>query len=86
MKSVPHCPKWWVGLNKSGEQIVGRKLRRKNFTGRQNHRNRKSKQSIEEDNLTRRQEEILTGRRNQRNLTSREADISNFKFEIVGMM
>ena len=29
MKSVPHCPKWWVGLNKSGEQIVGRKLRNK---------------------------------------------------------
>ena len=33
-------------------------------------------QSIQEDPLTRRQEEGLTGRRNHRNLTTREADIT----------
>ena len=35
-----------------------------------------SKQSIQEYNLTRRQEESLTGRRNYRNLTSLEADFT----------
>ena len=41
-------------------------------TDRQNHRNINSK----EDDLTQRQEEVVTGRRNHRNLNSPEADIT----------
>ena len=35
-----------------------------------------SKQSIQDDNLTGTEEDCLTGRRNHRNLTSLEADIT----------
>ena len=45
----------------------------------ENHRKMTSKQSIKEDNLTRRQEDGLTERRNHRNLTSLEADITKIR-------